>query len=73
MMCFCACDQTFPQPKIDLAFLLASHQENLFPVNKSYINYDNGDNKDNNRDDDGSGNNDDNNVKEYSGNDNNDL
>ena len=43
-----------------------SHQQNCFPVNKSYINYDNGDNKDNNSNNDGSGNNDDDNVNEHS-------
>ena len=49
-----------------------SRQENWFPVNKSYINYDNGDNKHKNSDSDGDGNKDGNNVKEYSDNDNND-
>ena len=43
-----------------------SHEQNWFSVNKSYINYDNGYNKDNNSDNDCSGNNDDDNVKEYS-------
>ena len=43
-----------------------SHQQNSFPINKSYISYNNGDNNDNNSDNDGSGNNDENNVKEYS-------
>ena len=43
-----------------------SHQQNWLLVNKSYINYDNGNNKDNDSDNDVGGNNDDNNVKECS-------
>ena len=44
MKFFCARDLTVLEPKIDLAFLLASPQETDAQLNKRYINNDDNDN-----------------------------